>query len=59
MQIGATAVENSMEIPQNTKNGITIWSSNLISYLSVQIVSAVWNVHLNIYFPIVLFYFKL
>ena len=28
MQIGATAMENGMEIPQKSKNGITILSSN-------------------------------
>ena len=28
MYIGVTTMENSMEVPQNTKNRDTIWSSN-------------------------------
>ena len=28
MQIGAATMENSMEVPQNTKNRTAIWSSN-------------------------------
>ena len=31
MQTGATAVENSMEIPQKIKNGIALWPSNSTS----------------------------
>ena len=28
MQTGAVTVENSMEFPQNTKNGTAFWSSD-------------------------------
>ena len=29
MSVGTATVENSMEVPQKTKNRVTIWSSNL------------------------------
>ena len=37
MYIGAATMENSMEVPQKTKNRVAIWSSNPIpGHISVE-----------------------
>ena len=46
MQIGAATTENSMEVPQNIKNWVAIWSSNPIpGHISRQIYNSKRYVH--------------
>ena len=53
---GETAVENSTEIPQKTKNRIIIWSSNLTSrYMHKKIVNRISKRYLCNHFKTALF----
>ena len=50
MQIGATTMESSMEVPQQIKNGATISSNNSASrYLSEENKVTILKRHLNSY----------
>ena len=50
MQIGATTMESSMEVPQQIKNGATISSNNSASrYLSEENKITILKRHLNSY----------
>ena len=50
MQIGATTMESSMEVPQQIKNGATISSNNSASrYLSEENKVTILERHLNSY----------
>ena len=53
MEIGAATMENSMEVPQKTKNKVAIWSSNPIyGHISGENSNSKTDMHPNAYLHI-------